>query len=135
MRDWVRPVSTRASAQASRRYPTRPNRTSPDRLSLTTARSASASSRSTAGASAGSQDSNAAAAPAPSAPSSRSGAGAKPVLPIDLKRTLDQLLGHVPGLPKVPGLPQPPPSVTNQVPNAPLSKQDTQALLNYLLAP
>jgi virulence factor Mce-like protein len=100
-----------------------------------TARSASASSRSTAGASAGSQDSNAAAAPAPSAPSSRSGAGAKPVLPIDLKRTLDQLLGHVPGLPKVPGLPQPPPSVTNQVPNAPLSKQDTQALLNYLLAP
>jgi hypothetical protein len=41
----------------------------------------------------------------------------------------------VPGLPKVPGVPQVPPSVTNQVNNAPLSKQDTQALLNYLLAP
>ena len=28
-----------------------------------------------------------------------------------------------------------PQSVTNQVNNAPLSKQDTQTLLNYLLAP
>jgi virulence factor Mce-like protein len=106
-----------------------------------TARAASPSStreRSTAGASAGTQDSNAAARPAPSAPaapSTGSGGARKPQLPIDLKRTLDQLLGHVPGLPKVPGVPQVPPSVTNQVNNAPLSKQDTQALLNYLLAP
>jgi len=105
-----------------------------------TARAAPSSTRehSTAGASAGTQDSNAAARPAPSAPaapSTGSGGARKPQLPIDLKRTLDQLLGHVPGLPKVPGVPQVPPSVTNQVNNAPLSKQDTQALLNYLLAP
>ena len=66
-----------------------------------------------------------------------SGGSSKPQLPIDLKKTLDQLLGHVPGLPKVPGV-QLPQSVTNQVNNAgnaPLSKQDQQALLNYLLAP
>jgi hypothetical protein len=53
-----------------------------------------------------------------------------------VQRTLDQLLGHVPGLPKVPGAPpQLPQSVTNPTNNAPLSKQDTQALLNYLMAP
>ena len=56
-------------------------------------------------------------------------------MPIDLQRTLDQLLGHVPGLPKVPGAPPVPQSVPNPTNNAPLSKQDTQALLNYLLAP
>jgi virulence factor Mce-like protein len=104
-----------------------------------TARSAPSSTRerSTAGGSAGTQDSNAAARPAPSAPAPSSGSGgaSKPQLPVDLKRTLDQLLGHVPGLPKVPGVPQVPPSVTNPTNNAPLSKQDTQALLNYLLAP
>jgi virulence factor Mce-like protein len=111
-----------------------------------TARAATASSareRSTAGASAGTQDSNTAAAqPAPNAaaPSTGSSGTSKPPLPVDLKKTLDQLLGHVPGLPKVPGVPQQlPQSVTNQVPgqvnNTPLSKQDQQALLNYLLAP
>ena len=116
--------------------PTQPGLTSAD----PTARAASARERSTAGASAGTQDSNAAAAPAPSAPaapSGGSGGAGKPQLPIDVQKTLDQLLGHVPGLPKVPGV-QLPQSVTNQInnaPNTPLSKQDTQALLNYLLAP
>ena len=56
------------------------------------------------------------------------------------KKTLAQLLGSVPGLPKLPPGVQLPQSVTNQVNNAapnpaPPSKQDTQALLNYLLAP
>jgi virulence factor Mce-like protein len=104
-----------------------------------TARSApsSARERSTAGASAGTQDSNAAARPAPSAPAPNTGSGGtrKPQLPVDVQRTLDQLLGHVPGLPKVPGVPQVPSSVPNPTNNAPLSKQDSQALLNYLLAP
>jgi phospholipid/cholesterol/gamma-HCH transport system substrate-binding protein len=117
--------------------PTQPGLNSAD----PTARAASsARERSTAGASAGTQDSNAAATPAPSAPAAPSGGSGgahKPQLPIDVQKTLDQLLGHVPGLPKVPGV-QLPQSVTNQInnaPNTPLSKQDTQALLNYLLAP
>jgi virulence factor Mce-like protein len=117
--------------------PTQPGLNSPD----PTVRAAASSPRehSTAGASAGTQDSNTAAAPAPSAPAPSGGSGgaSKPQLPIDIKKTLDQLLGHVPGLPKVPGV-QLPQSVTNQVnnaTNAPLSKQDSQALLNYLLAP
>jgi hypothetical protein len=41
----------------------------------------------------------------------------------------------VPNLPKVPGVPQLPPSVPNPTNNAPLSKQDAQSLLNYLLSP
>jgi virulence factor Mce-like protein len=116
--------------------PTQPGINAPD----PTARSApsSARERSTAGASAGTQDSNTAAQQAPSAPAPNTGSGGarKPQLPVDVQRTLDQLLGHVPGLPKVPGAPpQLPQSVTNPTNNAPLSKQDTQALLNYLLAP
>jgi virulence factor Mce-like protein len=106
-----------------------------------TARAASPTStreHTTAGGSAGTQDSNTAAArpTAPAAPSNGSAGASKPQLPVDLKKTLDQLLGHLPAVPKVPGVPQQlPQSVTNQVNNAPLSKQDTQALLNYLLAP
>lgn len=117
--------------------PTQPGINAPD----PTARSApsSARERSTAGASAGTQDSNTAAQQAPSAPSgpnTGSGGARKPQLPVDVQRTLDQLLGHVPNLPKVPGAPpQLPQSVTNPTNNAPLSKQDTQALLNYLMAP
>jgi virulence factor Mce-like protein len=113
--------------------PTQPGINSPD----PTARSAAPAAtreRASTGTNAGTQDSNAAAKPAPSAPSGGSGGASKPALPIDLKRTLNQLLGSVPGLPKLPGV-QLPQSVTNQVNNAPLSKQDTQALLNYLLAP
>ena len=96
--------------------------------------------RSTAGSSAGTQDSNAAAQSTPSAPAPSGGSGKAqaPALPIDLKRTLQQLLGHVPGLPKVPGV-QLPKNVTNQVQNqvnnTPTSPQDTQSLLNYLLSP
>jgi phospholipid/cholesterol/gamma-HCH transport system substrate-binding protein len=105
-----------------------------------TARSTSSSrERSTAGSSAGTQDSNTAARSpsAPAAPNTGSGGASKPQLPVDVKRTLDQLLGHVPNLPKVPGVaaPQLPPSVTNPTNNAPLSKQDAQSLLNYLLSP
>jgi hypothetical protein len=118
--------------------PTQPGISSPD-PTVRAAAASSAREHSTAGASAGTQDSNTAAAPAPSAsaPSGGSGGASKPQLPIDIQKTLDQLLGHLPGLPKVPGV-QLPKSVTNQVnnaTNAPLSKQDTQALLNYLLAP
>jgi virulence factor Mce-like protein len=116
--------------------PTQPGLNSPD----PTARSAptGARERSTAGASAGTQDSNAAAQQqqqsTPSAPGGNRQGAALPQLPIDLKRTLDQLLGQVPKLPKVPGA-QLPQAVTNQVNNAPLSKQDQQALLGYLLNP
>ena len=115
--------------------PTQPglNTADPTARSTTSARE-----RSTAGSSAGTQDSNAA-AQSPSAPAApnTSGGASKPQLPIDVKRTLDQLLGHVPNLPKVPGVtaPQLPPSVTNPTNNAPLSKQDAQSLLNYLLSP
>ena len=90
--------------------------------------------------SSGPQNSNAGAPSAPSAPAPSGGSGKAqaPALPIDLKRTLQQLLGHVPGLPKVPGV-QLPKNVTNQVQNqvnnTPTSPQDTQSLLNYLLSP
>ena len=116
--------------------PTQPglNTADPTARSTTSARE-----RSTAGSSAGTQDSNTAAQSpsAPAAPNTGSGGASKPQLPVDVKRTLDQLLGHVPNLPKVPGVaaPQLPPSVTNPTNNAPLSKQDAQSLLNYLLSP
>ena len=103
--------------------------------STSSAREHSASSSSS-----GPQNSNAGAPSAPSAPAPSGGSGKAqaPALPIDLKRTLQQLLGHVPGLPKVPGV-QLPKNVTNQVQNqvnnTPTSPQDTQSLLNYLLSP
>jgi ABC-type transporter Mla subunit MlaD len=51
---------------------------------------------------------------------------------IDVNKTLNQLLGTVPNLPKLPGGVQVPQQVQNQVP---ASRQDAEALLNYLLAP
>jgi virulence factor Mce-like protein len=66
---------------------------------------------------------------APSAPQGGGSSPSKPALPIDVKKTLDQLLGsgNVPKLPNV----QLPPQVSGQ----PGNKQDAQNLLNYLLSP
>jgi ABC-type transporter Mla subunit MlaD len=116
--------------------PTQPGITAGD----PTARSASSSPRASSASSTSAQSSNGSApSPSGSAPSARSNTAQSP-LPIDVKKTLSQLLGHVPGLPKTPGV-SIPQSVTNQVQNqannapTPAGKQNAQALLNYLLAP
>ena len=70
-------------------------------------------------------------APAPTNGPSSSGAPSGKAPPIDLKRTLGQLLGTLPNLPSVPTLPTGP-GAPSQTPS---SKQGAQALLNYLLGP
>jgi hypothetical protein len=78
---------------------------------------------------------SAGAQPAPGTPTTNgppsTGAPSGKAPPIDLKRTLGQLLGTLPNLPPVPKLPKAP-GVPSQ---APSSKQGAEALLNYLLAP
>jgi virulence factor Mce-like protein len=70
----------------------------------------------------------------PPSPRAPSGDGTPPRRPPpgDVGRTIDEVLGHLPGLPPLPGGVQLPPQVQNQLPR---SSQADQDLLNYLLGP